>query len=394
MNLPGLAFRSLRRKRLRSALTIGGVAIAVAVLISLLGFDAGYQQALTRDVDRMGYQVLVTAKGCPYEAATLMLKGGGGLRYMDQAVYERIVKDARIEQIAPQLVTTVYDREKNEGQGGIAMYLGIEPSYLKLKPWMAFKSGGWFSAPDAAEAILGVEAAELEQRVVGDEIYISGKDRVLKVVGILSRTGSQDDGVVFAPLRTVQHVFNLTNKISGIGIKLKDMGKLHAFEEDLYNEPAIQVVSLAQVKGTIFNLMSSARALTNSVAAVAVIVAIIGVMNTILMSVFERTREIGVLKALGASRGDVFRLVWYETAIICAVGGFIGELAALLGTRVVETVLRRILPYVPTGRLVEIAPALLGYGLLGAIVAGLLAGVYPAWRAAGMRPVEAIRSAE
>ena len=77
-----LAFRNLKRKRIRTILTVGGVAIAVAVLVSLLGFDAGYEKALFRDIDRMGYQLLVTAKGCPYEAATLMLKGGGGLRYM------------------------------------------------------------------------------------------------------------------------------------------------------------------------------------------------------------------------------------------------------------------------------------------------------------------------
>jgi len=77
MKLFILAYKNLKRKRIRSFLTIGGVAIAVAVLVSLLGFNVGYQKALTNDIDRMGYQVLVTAKGCPYEAETLMLKGGG-----------------------------------------------------------------------------------------------------------------------------------------------------------------------------------------------------------------------------------------------------------------------------------------------------------------------------
>ena len=73
-----IALKTITRKKLRSMLTIGGVAIAVAVLVSLMGFDQGYQQALKTDIDKMGYQVLVTAKGCPYEAATLMLKGGKG----------------------------------------------------------------------------------------------------------------------------------------------------------------------------------------------------------------------------------------------------------------------------------------------------------------------------
>jgi len=71
-----LAYNNLVRRKIRTVLTVSGIGIAVFVLISLLGFDKGYQESLTADIDKMGYQVLITAKGCPYEAATLMLKGG------------------------------------------------------------------------------------------------------------------------------------------------------------------------------------------------------------------------------------------------------------------------------------------------------------------------------
>jgi putative ABC transport system permease protein len=389
-----LALKTLRRKKIRSALTIGGVAIAVAVLVSLLGFDTGYQQALRNDIDRMGYQVLVTAKGCPYEAATLMLKGGGGLRYMEQEVYNKITADERIDQITPQLVATVFDSERDGGRGGIALYMGIVDSYLNLKPWVEFESGGWFSGEDADEAIMGFEVAELEQRSVGDKIFISGVNKVLEVVGIFGRTGTQDDGVIFLPLKTAQAAFELEDQITGIGIKLKDISHLAAFEEDLYDEPGIQVVSMAQVKGTIFNLMSSAKLLANSIATVAILIAVIGVMNTILMSVFERTKEIGVMKALGASRTDVFKVIWMETTLICLFGGIIGCVIALIGGSLVEHILKQILPYAPSGRLVVISPLLLGMSLVGAMITGLVAGLYPASRAASMRPVQAIRSAE
>jgi putative ABC transport system permease protein len=366
----------------------------VAVLVSLLGFDAGYQQALRSDIDKMGYQVLVTAKGCPYEAATLMLKGGGGLRYMEQEVYEKITADERIERITPQLVSTVFDDDRDGGRGGISMYMGIMDSYLELKPWTEFRSGGWFSGKDVDEVIMGYEAAELEQRSVGDQIFITGIDRIFTVVGIFERTGTQDDGVIFLPLETAQAAFDLPDKITGIGIKLKDIGHLSAFEEDLYNEPGIQVVSMAQVKGTIFNLMSSAKLLANSIATVAILIAIIGVMNTILMSVFERTKEIGVMKALGASKMDVFRIIWMETTLICFLGGIIGNVLALAGGGLVEHVLKLILPYAPSGKLVAISLPLLVASLGGAIVTGLVAGIYPASRAASMRPVEAIRSGD
>jgi putative ABC transport system permease protein len=214
------------------------------------------------------------------------------------------------------------------------------------------------------------------------------------VVGIFERTGTQDDGVIFLPLKTAQTIFSLPDKITGIGIKLTEISDLPDFEEDLYDEPGIQVVSMAQVKGTIFNLMSSARMLANSIAIVAILIAVIGVMNTILMSVFERTKEIGVMKALGASKMDVFRIIWMETTLICLLGGVIGCVLALTGGSLVEHILKQILPYAPSGKLVLISPPLVAAALMGAIATGLVAGLYPASRAASMRPVQAIRSGD
>jgi putative ABC transport system permease protein len=394
MNIISIAYKNLKRKRIRSILTIGGVAVAVAVLVSLLGFDRGYRQSLTSNIDKMGYQLLVTAKGCPYEAATMMLKGGGGLRYMEQNVFEKIRSDSRIDKITPQLVATEYDPNRGDGQGGFALYMGITDSYLTLKPWTKFKSGGWFSSETADEAIFGYEAAEFEQRLVGDKIFIPKLNKILTVVGIFERTGSQDDGTIFLPLKTTQAIFSLPNKLTGIGIKLKNLSDIAEFEESLYNEPSIQIVSMSQVRGTILNLVSSAKVLANSIAVIAIFIAVIGVINTILMSVFERTREIGVMKAIGASQMDIFKLIWTETILVCTFGGVLGSILAFLGSSVVEKIIKGILPYAPSGQLVLIKPGLLLAAFLGAIILGVVSGIYPAWRASSMRPVEAIRTGE
>jgi putative ABC transport system permease protein len=394
MNIISIAYKNLKRKKIRSGLTIGGVAVAVAVLVSLLGFDRGYRQSLTSNIDKMGYQLLVTAKGCPYEAATMMLKGGGGLRYMEQNVFEKIRSDSRIDKITPQLVATEYDPNRGDGQGGFALYMGITDSYMTLKPWTKFKSGGWFSSETADEAIFGYEAAEFEQRLVGDKIFIPNINKVLTVVGIFERTGTQDDGTIFLPLKTTQAIFSLPNKLTGIGIKLKNLGDIADFEESLYNEPSIQIVSMSQVRGTILNLVSSAKVLANSIAVIAIFIAVIGVINTILMSVFERTREIGVMKAIGASQLDIFKLIWTETVLVCAFGGVLGSILAFLGSSVVERIIKGILPYAPSGQLVLIKPGLLLAALIGAIILGVVSGIYPAWRASSMRPVEAIRTGE
>lgn len=394
MKIFGVAYKNLKVKKIRTALTVGGVAIAVAVLVSLLGFDAGYRQSLNNDIDKLGYHLLVTAKGCPYEAATLMLKGGGGLRYMEDAVYKRIVDDPRIDKISPQLISSVYNPTGAEGRGSIALYMGIERSYMDLKPWSKFRAGGWFSGSDTDEAIMGYEVAELEQRAVGDEILIPTLNKVLKVKGILERTGTQDDGIIFIPLASARRIFELPGKLTGIGIKLKNIQDTAALEEDLYNEPGIQVVSLAQVRGTILNLVSSARIMANSVAVIAIAIALIGVTNTILMSVFERTREIGVMKAMGASAFDIFNLIWAETVLLCMAGGIVGIGLAFLGSHVVEQVIRKTLPFAPDGKLVLIEPVLLITSFAGTLVMGLVAGTYPALRASRMKPVDAIRSGE
>ena len=393
-----LAYKNLRRRKSRSFLTIGGVAVAVAVLVCLLGFNAGYQEALTSDVDKMGYQVLVTAKGCPYEAATRVLKGEAGLKFIDEDIYKQIISDPDIDKITPLLVQLVYDPEKSDGKGGFDSYSGIERSYMELKPNVKLKSGEWFSSDDANEVILGYDKAESIQKklqkTVGDKISIPGEDTNLVIVGIFEKTASLEDGDFFLPLKTAQRIFEIEGKLTSIGIKLKQIDRLQAFEERLYPIASIQVISMSQVKGTILNLVNSAKILIMSVAFIAIFVAIIGVINTILMSVFERTQEIGIMKAIGASKLDIFKLIWIETLIICTLGGIFGSIIAIFGGNLVELLVRKVMPYAPGGKLLLVTPELLLFSFFGVIIIGIISGLYPAFRAASMRPIEVIRSGE
>ena len=389
-----LAYKNLRRRKFRSFLTIGGVAVAVAVLVSLLGFNAGYQEALTSDVDKMGYQVVVTAKGCPYEAATMILNGEAGLRFIDEDIYKQITSDPDIDKITPLLAQLAYDPEKMDGKGGFTNYLGIEESYIQLKPNVEFITGEWFSGNNVNEAILGYDAAESEQKSVGDKISIPGKDITFTIVGVFNRTATQEDGVIFLPLKTTQRIFDVEGKLTGIGIKLKQIEKISEFEERLYPIASIQVISMSQVKGTILNLVNSAKILIMSVAFIAIFVAILGVINTILMSVSERTQEIGIMKAIGASKLDIFQLIWIETLIVCTLGGIFGSIIAIFGGNLVELLVRNVMPYAPSGKLLLITPDLLAYSFLGVIVVGIISGLLPALKAASMRPIEVIRSGE
>ena len=386
-----IACKNLQRKKARTLLTLVGIMLSTWVLVSLFGFNRGYENALNHDIDNMGYQLMVMAKGCPYEAATLMLQGGKGLRYMDETMVNDIVKEPEVDKTTPILMQAFFDPNKGES-GGIAGYFGVDPtSYPAMKPFLRFRKGGWFNSDSAAEVVMGYEAAELEQREVGDMTMVPEKNVPLKVVGILERTGTQDDGTIFVPLKTLQKISE-TDKITTIGIKVKKDADIEKLENKLYQLKDVQVVSFSQVKQTIMKLIATARVMVLSIAIVAVLIAMVGVINTVLMSVLERKQEIGILKTMGAMPGDIFRLVWTETLIICAIGGIAGIGCALLFAKGTDILVRRILPYAPSGGLVNIDGKSLLLTLAIIVSIGLLSGIYPAWQAGRVRPLDSVRS--
>jgi putative ABC transport system permease protein len=283
-----------------------------------------------------------------------------------------------------------FDPDKGDG-GGIAGYFGVDrASYPGMKPFLRFLQGTWFQE-GAYEAVMGYEAAELEQRQVGDMILVPEKNVELKVVGILERTGTQDDGTIFVSLKTLQQITGI-DKITTIGIKVKQNADQAALEAALYQLPDMQVVSFSQVKETILKLIATARVMVMSIAAIALLIAMVGVVNTVLMSVLERRQEIGILKTMGAMPSDIFLLVWTETLLLSSLGGLAGVGLALVFARLSDLLVRSILPYAPEGHLVAIDPALSTLTLVAVVLVGLLSGVYPAWRAGRVRPLDSIRS--
>jgi putative ABC transport system permease protein len=406
-----LAMKNLRRRPVRTALTAAGVALAVAVAVSLGGFMLGYRSAIDRSINMLGFQVMIMAKGCPYEAATMMLKGGTGLLYLPADTYDKVKSDPEIESITPIFVGVAQKEGsgiRDDGGGSnFTVISGIDvPSYRVMKPWLAFKkgpgydSGRWFAPASKDEVVIGFEAAEYEQRKVGDSFYASitpaGRPdpvmREFKVVGVLDRTGTQDDGTVFLPIDAAREYFNRPDQLTILGIKLRQFSgaQMREFESRWLKLPEVQVVGLQQVKNTLVALVGTAQTMIAAVAAIAVIVALIGVINTILMSVYERTSEIGIMKALGARRGSIFQLIWLETLLICLAGALAGSAAAAIGAGAVEKAIQAMANLGVSGSIVRITPAVVGYAVCGAVALGFFAGLYPAWRASSMRPVESI----
>lgn len=385
MNLLSLAIKNLQRRKTRTLLTIAGVAIAVAILFALLSFSAGYERQLNSEMENLGFNLLAVPKGCPYEATTLILHGGVIPKYLtnDDLARTRVTPDVAVA--APMLLQQVIK------DGAPHIVYGIDPdAMIPLKPaWKV--NGRFFNASETHVMVIGSTLAEKENLKPGSVIPFGPAQEAYTIVGVLNPTASEDDNFHFLPLADAQRLFKKEGLITAIAVKAEDVKDIPAIAAELEKVPDIQVVTMAQVTGTIMNLVGSARTLLFSVIVIAIVISAAGITNTLLMSVNERTREIGMMKAIGASGSHIALLLLAETVIITALGGILGIAAALAGSGIIEAFVRGIVPYAPPGSFVSFDPVLVAGCLAFSVGLGLLCGLYPALKSARLSPMEAIR---
>ncbi len=380
-----LAFKNLARRPIRTILTVLGVAIAIAVLYSLFEFQQGYQSRLKGELGALGAHVMVVPKGCPYEAATIALHGGKWPRYMDEGLLDKVKADPGVAEAAGVIMDAVF-----QPGGRNVIMLGIDEDYMHLRPAWELR-GAWFASDSSI--ILGSSVAEETGLEPGDRWTLPEKNVTLRVSAVVNRTNTQDDGFVFMPRKTLQRISGLEGKLVLILIKARKVDQTDNLVASLKaSEVDMNVFPLTELLGTIGQLMASTRVFVSAVIFIAIILGGVGVLNTVLMAVFERTREIGMMKAMGGSRGDVFKLTWAETILTTASGGAVGVLIALGSSRLVEELIRGMIPFAPEGSLIGLSVLTMLACIGLSIVLGLLAGLYPALRAASIRPIEAIKT--
>jgi len=390
MNFFTLAAKNLLRRRGRTLLTVLGVAIAITVLFSLLSLNSGYEKELNKEVNSLGVHILAVPKGCPYEAASLVIHGGVIPKYLTALDLKNVSSIEGVGLATPMLMHQFIRRDAKTGQDVAHVAYGVEIDAIReLKPWWKIQ-GRFFNNNETNVMIIGRGLADRYNLTVG-ATQADGPLANFTIVGILDRTGDQDDQFHYLPLAEAQRVFHKEGLITTIGVKVKDISKIAVVSAEMEKIPDIQVVTMTQVLGTIMNLAGSAKSLLLTVIAIALIISAFGIINTLLMSVNERTREFGMMKAIGASGLDIGKMVLIETVFITLSGGVIGTISAIVGSSLIEGFVKGILPYSPRGSLVSASPELIAFALGFSLVLGLICGLYPAFKSSRLTPMEAIR---
>jgi putative ABC transport system permease protein len=315
-----------------------------------------------------------------------VLKGKTLENSLPESALEQARRDPAVAVAAPLLIAA----QARPSEGRADMWVGLDESALALKPWWRVSAGeNWFTASNSV--ILGCDAAEIEMRAPGDWLYSPETGERLRVAGVLERSGTSDDNLFFVSLPLAQRMFKQPGRLTAIAIRLQDPALMRGASERLQQIPGAQVVTLTEMMGTFLNLVGAVRTLLFSIALVALAIALLSVFNTLLAAVVERMGEFCVMRAIGASRRQILQMIALEGLLLSGVGSVGGILLALTAGRGLENVVKHFVTLAPQERLFSMgANSMLQSAAVG-LLAGVVAGLFPAWQASRLQPSEALK---
>jgi putative ABC transport system permease protein len=367
-----LIAKNVLHRPVRTVLTAVGLAIAIAAVIILVGISWNFERSFLAIYRTKGIDLVVVRAGSTNQlSSSLELRVGDALKRIEG-----------VADVAPSLVDTVAFEDQNLAS---VLVNGWVPGTLLFRG-MRVLDGRALEPGDERAAMLGRVLALTLRKKAGEPIAIAGEP--FQVVGVFESESWFENGGLVMPLKTLQSMMGRTGQVTGFLITAtpSDPGSITRLRARI--ESSIPGVAAAPARDHVLGdtQIRLSKAMAWTTAAVALFLGSVGMLNTMLMSIFERTREIGILRAVGWRRGRVLALVLGEAVVIALLGTFLGTLLAVVGLRTLTlapTARGFISPNLPP-EVVIIALAM-GVGL------SVLGGFYPALRAAALNPTEALR---
>lgn len=385
MNLYKLVWRNLLRRRGRFVFTLAGVSVGMAAFVSLMTIGQGLTQEIRKQAQGLGANLVVTPKGwCAYEQISV-LTGEQLPEAIPMSELEKIRTVPGVKSAVPYL------NEKTAFRNQPVPVIGVWPEEMyTLQKWVV-DAGRYFLSPDERAVIVGAAIAKQFKLQPGDEFTVRGKP--LPVIGVLHEAGTKDDIATFVPLALAQQIYDVQGKVSFVAVQVTDLERIEAVSLKIQEVANVAVISDKQLLSSILSIVGAVGAAMQAVAAVGVLAAAFGIVNTLLTAVYERCREIGILQAMGGKRRTVFLTFMLESGVYGLLGGIlgiaIGALGAyLFGPYLADNAFTASLRQSPT---LTLDNGTIFFTLSFSVGLALLAGLYPAYRATKLSPVEAMR---
>ena len=408
MNLTTLikeAMRSITSNKIRSFLTMLGIFIGVGAVIAMMSIGEGAQNTITNSLSSLGTQTLYLSPGNFTENVR-------NARDLTNDDIDAIAKLDCVEIIAP-VVSQSYTISQSNGKTVNATVTGVVPGYLKVNN-DDMMLGSYITQDNIDNkemvAVIGTEINKslfgaANSNSIGETIRSMGQP--YRVTGVLAEKGSSTLGIsrdrnVYIPLSTAQSrlMTRQKNSVSQAAILVKTsyaledaQAQIETLMQDRHgifegNPNDFQIMNVQEILDAVGDIMGTFTLFLGGVAAISLLVGGIGIMNIMLVTVSERTREIGLRKALGAKKGDILAQFLVESSVLSLVGGVLGIGFGLL----LAFGIARIASMTGTELSISINPLIIIGATLFSIAVGLFFGVYPANKASNLEPVIALRS--
>ncbi len=395
MKLYQIVLKSITRRKKRMLYASLGVVIGVATIVAVLTIALAGETNIYGQLEKYGANLVVMPAISDIDVAL------GGLSLGTLAVGENYISEnelPQIRQIADGKIRAALNIEdegdiatiaprlymNTEIRGRSVIIVGVDPQQERqLKTWWRIREGEYLERAD--QALVGAMAAELLELNVGDTIALNRRE--VTITGILGETGSNEDYQVFLHIKTVQEAFDKEGLVSSIDVRaLCSACPASDIAVSINrNIPGVRAVAVKQIAETEMDTMEKVSEFLLALAGITLAVGCFGVVNTMMASVHERIRDIGIMRAVGASRNQIIKIFLYEAIIVGIAGGFLGYVVGTLLAYVVG-------PLIFGGVAVTYVPQYFLPSLALATFIAVVATVYPAFHASKIKIADSFSS--
>ena len=395
MKLYQIVAKDIMRRKRRVLYAVLGVVIGTMTVIGILTIALAGQARIYSQLEKYGANLAVIPAISNIDVKL------GGLSLGALTVGENYIPEDKLPQIRQIADGKIREALRIKAEGNIAtvapklymntevngisvMVVGVDPQEeSKIKTWWRIQEGEYLERTD--QALVGATAAELLELNTGDKIALNGVD--ITITGILEETGSNEDYQVFVPINTLQKAFGKEGVVSSIDVRALCNACPVEIIADAINKniPGVRAVAVKQVAATEMGMMEKINKFMLALAGITLAVGLFGVVNTMMTSVHERIRDIGIMRAVGASRNQIMKALIYEAIIVGIVGGIFGYVAGTLLPNIVG-------PIIFEETAITYVPQYFPLSLILAILVAILATLYPAFRATRIKVADSFRS--